>query len=70
MAASTEAGTVLRSSWGDTGGTVITLATMACAVGPSNGGSPVSISYSTHPSAYTSVRASRSRSPIACSGLM
>ena len=34
---------------------VITFATIACAVGPVNGGSPVSISYSTHPSAYTSV---------------
>ena len=33
-----------------------------------NGGSPVSISYSTTPSAYTSERAVISRSPIACSG--
>jgi hypothetical protein len=49
---------------------VITRATMACAVEPVNGGSPVSISYSTQPRAYTSARAVISRSPMACSGDM
>jgi hypothetical protein len=52
------------------GSSVITRAMIACAVGPVNGGSPVSISYSTQPSAYTSLLAVISRSPIACSGLM
>ena len=33
------------------GFSVITLATIACAVGPVNGGSPASISYATQPSA-------------------
>ncbi len=55
-----------------TGGafSVITFATIACAVDPVYGGSPVNISYSIAPSEYTSLRASSSRSPIACSGLM
>ncbi len=48
----------------------MTFATIACAVGPVNGGSPASISYITQPSAYTSLRAVISRSPIACSGDM
>ena len=38
--------------------------------GPVNGGCPASISYSTQPSAYRSLRPSSSRSPAACSGLM
>jgi hypothetical protein len=45
-------------------------AIIACAVGAANGVSPASISYSTQPSEYTSVRASSSRWPLACSGLM
>ncbi len=45
-------------------------ATTACAVGAVNGGAPASISYRTAASAYTSLRASRRRSPAACSGLM
>ena len=48
----------------------MTFATIACAVGPVNGASPVSISYVTAPSEYTSLLASMSRSPVACSGLM
>ena len=43
---------------------------IAWLVGPVNGGSPVSISYNTHPSPYTSLRPSSARSPAACSGLM
>jgi len=42
----------------------------ACTVPPVWGVSPASISYSVHPRAYTSTRASRSVSPLACSGLM
>ena len=55
-----------------TGGafSVMTFATMAWAVLPVYGGSPASISYSIAPREYTSLRASSSRSPIACSGLM
>jgi hypothetical protein len=63
-------GTVFRYVETASGSAVITLATIACAVGPVNGGAPVSISYSTQPNAYTSVRASILRSPIACSGPM
>ena len=37
---------------------------------PVNGGWPVSISYSTQPSAYRSARPSTPASPAACSGLM
>jgi hypothetical protein len=69
-AASTCAGTVSRVVRIGVGLSVSTLATIACTVLPVNGGSPVSISYVTAPSAYTSVRASMARSPIACSGLM
>ena len=47
-----------------------TRATIACALGPVNGGSPASISYTTAASAYTSLRASTRLSPLACSGLM
>ena len=42
---------VLRCSVSGRGSSVITRATIACAVGPVNGGSPASISYSTQPSA-------------------
>ena len=42
----------------------------AWGVGPENGGTPLSISYSTQPSAYTSVRASTGWVPVTCSGLM
>ncbi len=49
--AATAGGTVRLSVATGTGSDAITLATMACAVGPSNGGSPVSISYITQPSA-------------------
>ncbi len=43
-AASTCGGTVFRCSVSERGSSVITRAKMACAVGPVNGGSPVSIS--------------------------
>ncbi len=52
------------------GGSPSTRATTACALGPVNGGSPASISYSTAASAYTSLRASTRAVPLACSGLM
>ncbi len=39
-------------------------------VGPLNGGSPASISYSTHARPKMSLRPSRLSSPLACSGLM
>ncbi len=51
IAASTYGGTVCRCPVTERGWSVMTRATMACAVGPVNGGSPVSISYSTQPSA-------------------
>ena len=69
-AVSTCGGMVWRCGRSGRGLSVTTRATIACAVEPVNGGSPVSISYSTAPSAYTSERAVISRSPIACSGLM
>ena len=69
-ASSTCAGTRSRRATIGPGFSVITFATIACAVGPVNGGSPSSISYSTHPKAYTSAFGVISRSPIACSGLM
>ena len=59
-----------RWAWSGRGASVTTRATTACAVAPVKGGSAVSISYSTQPSAYTSDRAVISRSPMACSGLM
>ena len=46
------------------------LSVTASSVGHMPGGSPISISYSTQARLYTSVRASRSRTPAACSGLM
>ena len=50
-AASTCGGIVFRWIVSERGSSVITRAMIACAVGPVNGGSPVSISYVTHPSA-------------------
>ena len=50
-AASTCGGIVLRISVGRSGSALITFATIACTVAPVNGGSPVSISYVTAPSA-------------------
>jgi hypothetical protein len=61
---------VWRWAWSGRGVSVTTRATIAWAVEPVNGGSPVSISYSTAPIAYTSERPVISRSPIACSGDM
>ena len=46
------------------------LAMIACAVGPVYGGSPASISYTTHARLYRSLRPSSRGSPLACSGLM
>ena len=69
-AASMCAGMVCRRGIIGRGDSVTTWATIACAVEPVNGGSPVSISYSTQPSAYMSERPVISRSPMACSGLM
>ena len=43
-ASSTASGTRSRCRWSDAGFSVITLAMIACAVLPVNGGSPVSIS--------------------------
>ena len=48
----------------------MSFAITACPVTPVNGGSPASISYSTAPRLYTSLRASSCRSAVACSGLM
>jgi len=69
-ASSTCRGIVCRLGNSGRGCSVRTFATMDCAVGPVNGGSPARHSYSTHPSAYTSARGEISRSPIACSGAM
>ena len=68
-AASTWGGTVCRCGRSGLGASVSTRATIPWAVLPVNGGSPVSISYSTHPSAYTSLRASLG-APVTCSGEM
>ncbi len=51
IASSRLTGVVFRSFPIGVGSSVITLATIAWAVGPVNGGSPASISCSTHPSA-------------------
>ena len=61
---------VSRRRRADGTGSLKRLAMIAWLVGPVNGGSPVSISYNTHPSPYTSLRPSSARSPAACSGLM
>jgi len=45
-------------------------AMIARAVGPVNGGSPTSISYTTHARLYSSLRPSISLAPVDCSGLM
>ena len=69
-AAATSAGTAGRS-WVMGGGVAVRCWWMMLStVGPVNGAWPASISYSTQPSAYRSLRPSRSRSPAACSGLM
>src|SRR5438093_241612 len=70
MACSTCGGTCGRTVRGGRGRSVSTRATIAWTLGPVNGGSPTSISYSTAASAYTSLRASRRSAPPACSGLM
>jgi hypothetical protein len=68
-AASRPAGTSRNvPRWGR--GSLSRLAMIACAVGPMYGGSPASISYSTHARLYWSVRPSTRDSAIACSGLM
>ena len=51
IAASTCGGTESRARESGVGYSVITFATIACAVGPVNGGSPASISYVTAPNA-------------------
>ncbi len=51
IAASTLAGTAARCSVADAPPPAMILPSTACAVLPVNGGSPTSISYSTHPSA-------------------
>ena len=43
--------------------------TVSIVLRPLNGTRPASISNTTHAKLYTSARASRSRSPLACSGL-
>jgi hypothetical protein len=70
IARSTPSGTVPRTARTLGGGSVNRFMIIACIVGAENGGSPASISYSTEPSEYTSLRASSARSPEACSGLM
>ena len=55
IAASTFAVTDGRCSVADTGSPAMLLPRITCAVLPVYGGSPTSISYRTHPSAYMSV---------------
>ncbi len=69
-AASTLPGTASRTRGIGCGVTDTTLAMIACTVFPVWGGSPTSISYTTAPREYRSLRAVSSRSPVACSGLM
>ena len=69
-ASSTHSGTVSRNACRAGTGSVNAWAMMAWAVGPVYGVRAVSISNSTHPRLYTSLRPSRSTSPLACSGLM
>ena len=69
-ARSTPGETVSRTvRMGATGSTACR-ARIACAVGPVNGGAPVSISYTTQPRAYRSLRPSTPPSSVPCSGLM
>ena len=70
MASSAAAGTLGRTARTLGGGSLSLLATIAWAVGPAQGDSPASISYSTAASEYWSLRASSARSPAACSGLI
>ena len=60
-------GTATRT---DGGLLVNRFAISACGESPENGGSPVSISYTTQARLYSSLRPSRSFSPAACSGLI
>src|SRR6059058_5512976 len=69
-ACSTPGGTAGRSRRTAGTGSTKHLVITACAVGPVNGGSPASISYNTQPRLYTSLRPSKPRSLVACSGLM
>ena len=69
-AAATCAGTALRYFVTDSAGAVMIFMMTCCALDPVCGGSPVSISYSTLPIEYTSLRAEISFSAVACSGLM
>ena len=68
-AISTPAGTA-RSVVSFGSGSLNRLAMIACAVGPVYGGSPASISYTTHARLYWSLRPSKRVLPVACSGLM
>jgi hypothetical protein len=70
VAAATCGGTDLRNSVTGRATSVTIFMMIACAEPPMCGGSPVSISYNTLPSEYTSERAVISFSAVACSGLM
>ena len=70
IAASTSGGTVGRTMLTRVGASRNFRAKIASAVAPVYGGSPTNISYSTQPRLYTSLRASTSPAPLACSGLM
>ena len=69
-ACSTQGGTASRTERSGGTGSVKHFTMIAWAVGPVNGVRPASISYSTHPRLYTSLRPSSSTAPPACSGLM
>ncbi len=69
-AAATCGGTDFRSSVTGRAASVTIFMMICCAEFPMCGGSPVSISYSTLASEYTSDRAVMSFSAVACSGLM
>ena len=67
IAAAAARGTVI----GSPGAASVTCFTItACAVGPLNGGDPVSSSWTTQAKLYWSLRPSISRAPVTCSGLM
>jgi hypothetical protein len=63
-------GTSCRTTRIDGGGPTSIFAMTAWGVGAVTGGSPASISYATTARAYSSLRPSICRSPLACSGLM
>ena len=67
---STPSGTAARTVRSGGTGSIAWRASSCWAVAPPNGGWPASISYSTQPIAYRSLRPSRSRVAAACSGLM